>query len=110
MCSDWSMPLADAILAAARLGGGATDRLAADVACRRDVLLEERRRDAQHGRDVVEAVAGDVLGQHRLHVDVEAQHRLDRARVLGAIETVQADIARARDARPRRRSSCPSIQ
>ena len=101
------MPAADAILAAARLAAGTADRLAADVARRRDVLIEERRRGAQHGRDVVESVARDVLGQHRLDVDFEPQHRVDLARVLGAVQTMECRHCPARDARRRRHRAGP---
>jgi hypothetical protein len=71
----------------------------ADDARSRDVLLEERRRDLENVRDVVEAVALVVLRQKRLDVHVEREQIGDRVRVLGSIQTMQGDFTGV----PRRR-------
>ncbi len=83
-----------AVLAAARLGARAPDGLAADRARGRDVLVQKRGRSPQHRRDIVETVAGYVLRQQRLHVDRQAEHLPDLARVLGPVEPVHTDASR----------------
>ncbi len=83
-----------AILVRAGLRIRAADRLPADVPGCLDVLLEIGRRGPQHCRDVVETVAGNVLRQHVGDVDIEAQHRLDRIGVLGAVHPVHAHGSR----------------
>ena len=75
------------------LNAGAADGLAAHEPRRRNVLLEESGRDPQRRGHVVETVAGHILGKQRLHVDVDAEHAADLARVLGAVEPVQAHVA-----------------
>src|SRR5581483_7666753 len=83
----------DTVLPATRLTTGAPDRLATDVARRGDVLLQECRRRAQNGGDIVKAIAGDILGQQGRDVDIQPKHCLDRARVLGPVEPVEPDAA-----------------
>ena len=79
-----------------RDGGGrqrAAERLAADLAGGRQVLLELRLADAQHAGDVVEAVARVVGRQQRGDVDVYGQEIPDRVAVLGAVEPVECLFA-----------------
>ena len=61
-----------------------------------DVLLEKRRRDAERGRDVVEAVDLDLRGQELGGVDLDADERLDRGRVLRAVQTLDRNVPCAR--------------
>ena len=69
------------------------DGQAADLARRREVLLEQRRRDAQHARDVVEAVALVVGRQQLGDVDVEIEQVADRVAVFGAVQAMDRLVA-----------------
>ena len=61
-----------------------------DPARRRQVALEERRRDRQDRGHVVEAVRVRVVGrQERRHVHVDVQQVPDRVAVLGAVQAVE---------------------
>src|SRR5258708_5286570 len=62
---------------AARRAGRAAEREAADFAGRRDVALQQRRREITD-RHVVETVAGFVTGQQRGDVGVDRQQVADR--------------------------------
>ena len=61
-----------------------------------EVLLEQRRRDAQHAGDVVEAVALVVGGQQVGDVDLEIEQVADGVAVLGAVQAVDRLVARVR--------------
>ena len=60
---------------------------------RRDILLEEGRRDLQDRRHVVVAVFGIVPRQQRLGVHLDAEKITDRIGIFGAVEPVQRDMA-----------------
>src|SRR5690349_18526061 len=77
---------------------------AADLLGRRDVAIEQRRREIAD-RHVVEAVARFVGGQERRDVHVERQQIVDGVLVLGARHAAQ----RRRPARIRRRG-CGAIE
>ena len=53
------------------------------------VAFEQRRRKRLRVGDVIEAVADRVCGQQRGDVDVDGEHVFHRARVFGAIETLE---------------------
>ena len=59
---------------------------AADLARGRQVLLEQRRRDAQHAGDVVEPVALIVGGQQIGDVDFEVEQVANRVAVFGPVQ------------------------
>ena len=61
-----------------------------------DVLIEERGRHAQSGRNVVEAVHLDVLRQNVLRIHVHTHQSFHRCGVLGAIQALDRHIARLR--------------
>ena len=61
-----------------------------------DVLLEERRRHAERGRDVVEAVDLDLGRQELRGVDVDADEIVHGGRVLGAVQALDRHVAGAR--------------
>ena len=65
------------------------DRQAADLARRRHVAVEQRRRQREHVADIVEPEARLVTRQQRTAVDVERQQVTDRIGVLGPIEPVR---------------------
>ena len=75
------------------LGGrrrhGRRHREAAHLARRREVPIHERRRDAEHAGDVVEAVARVVRRQQVVDVHVEGQQVADGVAVLGAAEPME---------------------
>ena len=68
--------------------GVGADGEAADLAGRRQVLLEQRRRHAQHAGLVVEPVALVVGRQQVGDVHVHAEQVADRVAVLGAVQAV----------------------
>ena len=75
------------------------DRQGADLLGRRQIALLQRRRDAQHVGDIVEAVRRIVGRQQRRDVDVEREHVADRVGVLGAVQAMEhrpAGIGRRR--------------
>ena len=78
---------------------GTADREPRHVPRRGNVLIEERGRHAQGGRDIVEALHLDVLRQNFLRVHVHAHQRFHRRGVLGAVQALDRHIARrwARD-------------
>jgi len=65
-----------------------------DAAGRDHILLDERRRHLQAGRDVVEAVHDVIGGQHGRGIEVDGEEIANRIRVLLAIEPVQHDRVR----------------
>ena len=81
------------------------ERQRADPLGRRQVALEQHRRDAQHVGVVVEPAARIVGRQHRRDVDVEREQIAHGVRVLGAIQAMGQRTAGIRIARARRRSS-----
>ena len=81
------------VLGACRRGRRIAYRFDRDVARGGDELIEIRRRDAQHLRDVVEAFARDIGGQQSARVDLQADQIADRARVLGPVQSMQRDFA-----------------
>ncbi len=86
----------------ARANRGAADRERADLAGRRQIAFEQRRRRAEHVGDVVEAVARIVGGQQRRRIDVQRQQIADRVRVLRPVEAMDQRSAGIRLARARR--------
>ncbi len=75
---------------------GLADREPRDLARDAEVLLEERGRDAERRRDVVEAVDLDLVRQVLLRVDLDAEQVLHRRGVLGAVQALHRRVARAR--------------
>ena len=73
---------------------GIADREPRDLPRRGNVLIEERRRHAQGGRDIVEALHLDVLRQNFLRIHVHAHQRFHGRGVLGAVQALDRDIAR----------------
>ena len=71
-----------------RRGLDVADGEPADLARGIEIALNERRRKTLDGGDVVEVVAQRVRREPLRHVDVEAEERPDRARVLGAVQTL----------------------
>ncbi len=67
-----------------------------------EIALEQRRRELQHARDVVEAVARLVGRQELGDLDVEVQQIADGVAVLGAVQAVE----RLRAAGVRTRGGC----
>ena len=70
------------------------DRQPADPGGRGHVSLDERRRDAEHIGDVVEAGRGVVWRQQRADVDVEREQIANGVRLLGPVQTMQCRSAR----------------
>ena len=70
-------------------GGGAPDRHAGDLARGREVALEQGRRDPEHSRDVVEAVARAVGRQQLRDVDLQVDEVAHRVVVLGPVQPVE---------------------
>ena len=84
---------------------GRADREPADLLRRRDVAVEQRRREVAD-RHVVEAVAGLVGRQQRRDVDVERQQVADGVLVLGSRQPPDASrCGRDSDAHAAARSS-----
>ncbi len=65
------------------------DRQAADLVGRREIALEQRRRQLQHAGDVVEAVARLVGRQQLGDLDVEVEQIANRVAILGAVQTME---------------------
>ncbi|OLC42737.1 MAG: hypothetical protein AUH43_21880 [Acidobacteria bacterium 13_1_40CM_65_14] len=80
---------ADLVGDGGRAGIAVADREAADLARCAQVAFHQRRREALDVGDVVEAGADRVGRQERAHVDVDADHVADRARVLGAVQALE---------------------
>ena len=77
------------------LGVGA-DGQAAHTPGGGQVLFEQRRRDAQHAGDVVEAVAL-VIGRQQVHdVDLQVEQIAHGVAVLGAVQAVDRLVSRVR--------------
>jgi len=74
----------------------ATDREFRHLPGSGDVLIQERGGHAQSGRNVVEAVHLDVLGQDLLHFHVHTHQSLDLRGVLGAVHPLDRNITRVR--------------
>ena len=68
---------------------GIAHRQAAQVPGRRHVAFQQRRRSAQHVRDIVEAVAFIVGRQQRRGIYIQGEQIVDGVGVLGAIQPVQ---------------------
>ena len=68
---------------------GSPTASAGDLARRRQVLFEQRRRHLQHVRDVVEPVRLVVGRQESGRVDLEREQIADRVGVLGAVQAVK---------------------
>ena len=66
------------------------DRERRDLAGGAQVAFHQRRRERLHVGDVVVAGAQRVGRQERVDVDVEVEQVVDRARVLGAVQTLEA--------------------
>ena len=73
---------------AARRPAGTPDRQPADLLRRREVALQQGRREISD-RHVVEAVAGLVARQQRGDIDVERQQVADGVLVFGAVEPAE---------------------
>ncbi len=69
------------------------DREMRDRARGVDVLLDERRRDAERRRDVREALDLDLGRQVVGRIDVDVEQLLHRVRVLGAVEPLCGNVA-----------------
>ncbi len=78
----------DRVLHAGNARIGIADGELSDVPRRGNVLIEERGRDAQGVRDVVEALHLDILRQNFLRVHVHAHQRFHRRGVLGAVQAL----------------------
>ncbi len=76
-----------------QLGG---DRLVQHVLRRRQVLLQQHRRERKHVADVVETVAGIVGRKVVGRLEIDADQIADRIVVFGAVEPVDGDGARIR--------------
>jgi hypothetical protein len=77
------------------------ERQRGDALGRREVALEQYRRDAEHVGVVVEAAGGIVGRQHGARVDVQIEQIANRVGVLAAVETMRQ--RRPGWARPARR-------
>ncbi len=61
----------------------------ADLACRREIALQQQRRHLQHVGDIVESVA-DVVGRQQLrNVDVEREQIANGVGVFGPVEAME---------------------
>ncbi len=87
------------------LGHGLADREMRDRARHVDVLLDERRRHAERGRDVREAVDLDLGRQVLGGIDLDAEQVLHGAGVLGSAEPLSGHVADFVLAARRHRSS-----
>ena len=86
-----------------RYARGIADGEPAERARGRQVIFEQRRRDRQYARDVVEAfLIRFVRRQQRTSIDLETQQIADGVRVLVAVQTVNRNPARMRFRRRRR--------
>ena len=83
-----------------RQGGRAEDRRPRDALRRRHVLLHQRRRQREHVRDVVEAVAGVVLREVVRRPQVDTQQVPDRVVVFRAVQPSRGDAAGIRRGHP----------
>ena len=83
----------DGVLHIRNMAGGIADREFRNVPRSGDVLIEERGRDAQSGRDVVEAVHLDILRQDVLRIHIHAHQSFHRRGVLGAVQALDRHIA-----------------
>ena len=72
-----------------RRRGLVANRKARDPARRAKVAFHERRRHRLHVRDVVEPRADCVGGKERVHVHVDVQQLLDRARILCPAQSLE---------------------
>ena len=81
--------LADAERVAAGGKVGIADGHSRDLHGGGHVLFLQGRRDAEHVRDVVEAVRGVVGRQERRDVDFEVEQVAHRVRILGAVQAVE---------------------
>ena len=70
--------------------GHIADRQAADLAGGRSVAFEQRGRERQRARDVVEAARGIVGRQELAGIDFDVQQIANGVRVFGAVQAVQA--------------------
>ena len=77
----------------ATFGFGSPTARCATVARGVDVLLDERRRRAERGRDVREAVDLDLRRQVFLGVDLDVEQRLHGVGVLASVEALRRDVA-----------------
>ena len=84
------------------LGFRIADRQRRDLVRRRQIALEQDRRDAERVRDVVEAVRRVVGRQHRRRVDLEREQIADGVGVLDAIQAVNQSRAPDSASRARR--------
>ena len=73
------------------------ERLSRDPIGGGDVLLHQPRRQRQHVRDVVEAIAGVVLREIVGRLGADTEQVLDGVVVLGAVETPGGDAAGVRN-------------
>ena len=54
-----------------------------------DVPIQQRRRNLQNARNVVEAVARVIRRQERRHIDIDGQNVAYRALILGSVQTME---------------------
>ena len=69
------------------------DRQRRDAPRRAQIAFHQRRRERLHVGDVVVAGAQRVGRQERVDVDVEIEQFVDRARVLGAVQSLERPAA-----------------
>ncbi len=70
-------------------GGGASDRHPGDLPRRREVALQQGRRNPEHPRDVVEAVARAVGRQQLRDVDIQVEEVAHGVVILGPVQPVE---------------------
>ena len=92
-CTPWARSAARAVHGGHGRRVGIADGERRDLCRRRQILLEQRRRHAQHVRDVVEAVALVVGRQELGRVDLERQQIAHGVAVLGAVQAVDRRLA-----------------
>jgi hypothetical protein len=82
------------VVRAGNLGFGFANRQPSGDTSRGDILIEERRRDAQRRSDVVEPLDFDLGGQQRLRVELYAKQVVDRRAELGSRQTLDWHMPR----------------
>ncbi len=72
------------------------ESVASDCSGGGQILVQERRRDLQGARNVVEPILAVIARQDLGRVDLHVQQVVHRVRVFLAVQTVQADTSRFR--------------
>ncbi len=76
-----------------RTDGRIANRQTADTRCGCEISFEQRRRERQRARAVVETVARIVGGKNRLSVDVERKQIANRVGVFRSIQAMNRNAA-----------------